>query len=272
LEKDAQMKTLNVSLATLSAFALLHVLTPSTVLADDTSRSIEVSSKEYRYDKPYVVSQAVDANAESSHSTQASSDKHAIKSSTNLIDKPERAKKYIGTSKSASDIFVNSVNEFWIYETWVTLDNDIDYDGYHSTFTVEFDADTIFTQAPVYAVLYIGRNDVYDAIHVSSDFFIYGEDSTDSFTIESTLVSGFPTRDYDVLLELYDADTETLVAYSDSYDNADFAFLPLESENNEFVVEETVVIVEERGGSTSLLSILCLGLVIAGRRVLHAKK
>jgi hypothetical protein len=268
MEKDAQMKTSQVSLATLSAFALLHVLTPLSAVADDTTRNIEVSSKEYRYDKPYVESVAIGKNLQNSNSAQATSDTHQTDGVTANIDKSARHEKHMGVSKAASDIVVSSINEFWIYDTWVTLNNDIDSDGYHSTFTVEFDADTIFTQAPVYAVLYIGRNDVYDAIHVSSEFLIFGEETTDSFTIESTLVSGFPTRDYDVLLELYDADTETLVAYSDSYDNANFSLLPLESENNEFVVQDTVVIVEERGGSTSLITILCLGLAIAGRRLL----
>lgn len=259
------MKTSQISLATLSAFALLHVLVPTTAQAADTSAPIKVASKEYRYDKPYV--QSNESLAVASNNSQKTADTPTKSQAVINTDKTARTQKYIGSSKSSSDIVVNSINEFWIYDTWVTLDNDIDYDGYHSTFSVEFDADTIFTSAPVYAVLYVGKNDRYDAIHVSSEFYIYGEDSTDSFTIESTLVSGFPTSDYDVLLELYDADTETLVAYSDSYDNADFAYLPLESENNEYVVEETVVIVEEHGGSTTFLSLFALGLIASARRL-----
>ena len=148
------------------------------------------------------------------------------------------------------------MNEFWIYDSWVRLQQDLDYDGYFSTFSVEFDADTIFVDAPVYAVLYLGQNGVYDAIHVSSEFFIYGEDSSDSFVIESTLVSGFPSYDYDILLELYDAQTEQLVAFSDGYDNAEFAFVPLESETNEYIVEDTVVIVEEHGGTLNWATLL----------------
>ena len=118
---------------------------------------------------------------------------------------------------------------------------------------------------PVYAVLYLGRNGTYDAIHVSSEFFIYGEDSTDSFVIESTLVSGFPSYDYDILLELYDAQTEQLVAFSDSYDNPEFAFVPLESETNEYVVEESVVIVQEHGGSLSWMTLFFGFLMLLGR-------
>ena len=132
-----------------------------------------------------------------------------------------------------------------------------------------FDADTIFTRAPVYAVLYLGKDGVYESIHVSSEFYIYSEDSTDTFTIESTLVSGYPPGEYDILLELYDADTEMLVAYTDAYDDGALAYLPLESENHEYVVEDTVVIVEEHGGAWTLLPLCLLGGIVLVRRTVR---
>lgn len=267
------MKTPLFSLATFSAFALLHVLTPSSVSAEESTNNIQVETKEFRYDKPYVVSQEPLSLSENTFDTSAKS-KHNLNNVSGSSDATLRKEKHLNISKSSNDIMLNSVNEFWIYDTWTSLDNDIDYDGYFSTFSVEFDADTIFMQVPVYAVLYIGTNGQYDAIHVSSVFYIYGEDATDSFTIESTLISGFPSNDYDVLIELYDADTEMLVAFSDGYDDASLAYLPLESKNNEYIVEDTVVIIEEHGGSWSILSLLALGftIIVRTRRKLIAKK
>lgn len=247
------------SFATFTALAFMHVVTPFSAHADTDNRTIAIESNEFRYDKPFSATQTSKAELDTTAS-RTQSKLAAIEKGVQSVklDKQQREHKHIGTVKNARDNLLSSVNEFWIYESFVTLDNDLDYDGFHSTFSIEFDADTIFASAPVYAVLYVGKNGLYDAIHVSSEFFIYGEDATDSFTIESTLVSGFPTDDYDLLLELYDADTEALVAFTDGYDDNALALLPLESKNNEYVVEETVVIVEEHGGSSSLFSLLLI--------------
>ncbi|MEQ3638585.1 MAG: choice-of-anchor H family protein [Alteromonas sp.] len=239
--------------------------------AESTSAKKTVTSKEYRYDQPYIgaeqsavkdKSDQVSEHANGKETPPAPSQANAVSTLSISNTLPIRSKQaarveqHANTTKSSSDIVISSVNEFWIYDSWVRLQQDLDYDGYFSTFSVEFDADTIFIDAPVYAVLYLGQNGVYDAIYVSSEFFIFGEDSSDSFVIESTLVSGFPSYDYDILLELYDAQTEQLVAFSDGYDNAEFAFVPLESETNEYIVEETVVFVEEHGGTLNWAALL----------------
>lgn len=283
-------------LSTIALLALLsaHVdaQTNTKDTSNPTSENKKVTSREYRYDKVYtpleqptpvrgpdtesLTGQAAETNSLSpnadfgENSKSSSGTSHATSNLKSTLDTQDlktaqRVQKYTNTTKLSSSISVVSTNQFWIYDSWVGLVQDIDYDGYYSQFSVEFDADTIFANAPVYAVLYLGRNGTYDAIHVSSEFFIYGEDSTDSFVIESTLVSGFPSYDYDILLELYDAQTEQLVAFSDSYDNPEFAFVPLESETNEYVVEESVVIVQEHGGSLSWMTLFFGFLMLLGR-------
>ncbi len=258
------MKTSLVSFATITAFALSQIFTSLPALADEAKRNLTVTAKEYRYNTPYTENTTNTSPTDHSDLTLAN---EQINAQATLTMAQARTDKYVGLTKLASDITITSVNEFWIYETWLTLGNDTDYDGYYSTFSIEFDADTIFTSSPVYAVLYIGRNGVYDAIHASSDFYIYGEDATDTFTIDSTLVSGFPSDDYDVLIELYDAYTETLVAFTDGFDDSVLAYVPLESQNNEYVVEDTVVIVEEHGGSWSLFYLLLVAGAVLCRRV-----
>lgn len=155
--------------------------------------------------------------------------------------------------------------DFWIYDSWVTLYDDFDYDGFYSRFRVEFDADTVFADVPVYAVIYLGNEDTYESIYVTSEFSIYGEDSHDSLVIDSELMTGFPPYDYDILIELYDAQTEELLAISDGYDDADLAFVSLESTNYDQYQEETVVVVEQHGGAISLSLLLMVGLVIVLR-------
>jgi len=270
LEKDGQMKKLLFSLTTYSAIATIQLALMSPVHAstENSAQNKNVTSNEYRYDKPFIAAESLlpKTSAALTSEETISQSVDNVETDQQSLPKTGKHQQHLAVSKSSSDIVVSSINEFWIYESWVKLEQDIDYDGYHSTFSIEFDADTIFTRAPVYAVLYLGKNDVYESIHVSSEFYIYSEDSTDTFTIESTLVSGYPPGEYDILLELYDADTEMLVAYTDAYDDSALAYLPLESENNEYVVEDTVVIVEEHGGAWSLLPLCLLGGIVLVRR------
>ena len=265
------MKKLLLALATYSAFTVvqLNFTAPAHATIESDSQLKAVESKEYRYDKPFVPSASLESKTTATVNSQRDeiqSSDGALHQDANILETGKHTQ-HLGINKSSSDIVVSSINEFWIYESWVSLEQDIDYDGYHSTFSIEFDADTIFTRAPVYAVLYLGRNDVYEAIHVTSDFYIYSEDSTDTFTIESNLLSGYAPGDYDILLELYDADTEMLVAYTDAYDDSALAYVPLESENYEYVAEETVVVVEEHGGTWTFLTLVLLGGVAFMRRL-----
>jgi hypothetical protein len=187
-----------------------------------------------------------------------------------LRKKAKRESLFSGTSKSYAEAQSTTLlPDYWIYDSWVSLDTDIDYDGYYSEFTVEFDADTVYDSALVYGVIYLGRNDRYEAIHVTSEFVLYGEDSSDSFVVESRLLSGFPAADYDVLIELYDAYSEQLVAYSDGYCDADLAYLSLESDNHEYIYEDTVIVVEEHGGSTTIFGLLFIALTLVARRVVR---
>ena len=265
------MKKLVLALTAYSAIASLQLafLSPVHANTDSKSDDKQVTSNEFRYDQPFVAAESLlpKTSGELPNESAVEQSTDGVAPHQNSHSKANKHQQHLNVNKSSNDIVVSSINEFWIYESWVALEQDIDYDGYHSTFSIEFDADTIFTRAPVYAVLYLGKDGVYDAIHVSSEFYIYSEDSTDTFTIESSLVSGYPPGEYDILLELYDADTEMLVAFTDAYDDSALAYLPLESENYEYVVDDTVVIVEEHGGTWSLLPLCLLGGIVFMRRI-----
>ncbi|NMH59778.1 choice-of-anchor H family protein [Alteromonas ponticola] len=139
-------------------------------------------------------------------------------------------------------------NDFWIYDSWITFLDDFDGDSFYSRFLVEFDVDTIYVEAPVYAVVYLGDADAYEAIHVSDTFWVYGETTGDSYIVDSELVSGFRSFDYDILIEIYDADTDELVAFSDNLDDADLSLVSLESQNYD-IYRDTVVVTRASGGS-----------------------
>ncbi|WP_438865162.1 choice-of-anchor H family protein [Neptunicella sp.] len=156
-------------------------------------------------------------------------------------------------------------SDFWIYDAWTTLEKDTDYDGYYHAITVEFDADTIYSHADVYARLYLSSGGDFYEYHTTSSFHIDGEDSQDSFIVETDLLEGFPANDYELLIELYDSDTDQLVATLDGYDDADLYLLPLESRNHEHTSGGQVTVTTEYGGGIGVVTGLMLLLLTCYR-------
>lgn len=157
--------------------------------------------------------------------------------------------------------YTRSANpDFWVFDAFVELNSDSDYDGFYSYFTVEFDVDTVYSDADIYARLFLSRGDVFEEYHTSSVFQISGDSSFDSIVIESELVSGFAPGDYELLIEIYDAYDDSLVAIYDGYDDADLSFISLESRSYE--ESQTVVVVTESGGSFGYLILLVVPLLI----------
>lgn len=172
-----------------------------------------------------------------------------------------KAKQAAASLQRKGEITRNNNPDFWIYDAFITYDEDEDFDGYYSRFTLEFDADTAFVSADVYARLFLSRGDVFEEYHTTSIFTINGDSSLDALVVDSQLLSGFPSGDYEMLIELYDTFDESLVAVFDGFNDADLTLLTLESKNFE-EAETTIVIVEESGGSFGYLMVLLLPLVL----------
>lgn len=226
-------------------FALLAISTITTAQAED----IKVRSVERQFDKssaPITKSSAGTAIQQGSVESSPAQQKHAIKQAQPSL------KRAIGELRSDDP-------DFWIYDAFITLNVDEDFDGFYSNFSVEFDADTVFTNAGVYARLYLSRGSVFEEFHTTSIFFIEGDSSQDGFVVDSELLSGFPPGDYELLIELYDSIDDALVATFDGTNDADLTFISLESKT--FEDDGTVIIVEE-GGSFGYLVLLVLPILI----------
>lgn len=215
---------------------------------NDVSEAISVTSKESQHGRVLgeVTKKGVPGSvqkeameAESLTKEQAHQKRQAAAPLTRPLDRDLR--------------IVEEDPDFWIYDAVVFYDIDRDADGYYSGFTLEFDADTIYTEAEVYARLYLARGEVFEEYHTTSLFYINGDSSNDSYVIESDLQTGFPPGDYELLIELYDTYDNRLVAISDGYSDADLSLLTLESQSYE---EPQVVIVNEHGGSFGFLALL----------------
>ncbi len=119
---------------------------------------------------------------------------------------------------------------FYIYDAVTTLRQDRDGDGYHSEFRVRFDADVRVGDALVYARLYLrraGESDWY-LYRETDDFWVYGQSGSDDYYVTTRLEAGYPTGEYDVLIDLYESGYAGIVATLGPLDSGALSYLPLE--------------------------------------------
>jgi hypothetical protein len=156
-------------------------------------------------------------------------------------------------------------SDHWIYDADVELYDDFDSDGYFRFLSVRLDADSLRSSAWVYAELWLSADGTtWEHYHSTDDFWIGGETGDDELFIETELLTGYPTGEYDLLIELYDADFGT---YSDEFgplQSDGFALLALEdAEHDPEPVQVTVV----DGGGGAMSWLLLPGLLVAGWRL-----
>ncbi|MBT1445394.1 choice-of-anchor H family protein [Shewanella sp. JM162201] len=183
-----------------------------------------------------------------------------------VIAETERSAKLQRSRQQSYGVY----HDFSFYGAFSRLFEDRDYDGFHRSFSVTFDADlysNIPNEAvPVYAELYLSRNGGEWVRYFSTEtFYISGANELDDYEVVTTLAQGYVTGHYDVLIDLYEVGYSDIVATISSDDTNGLYALPLESAN--YDREEEVVVEVEAGGSVGagLLAILIFAL-LARRR------
>jgi len=167
---------------------------------------------------------------------------------------------------------LTSLDDFAIYDASTELARDIDGDGYFREFTLVFDADVQTGVAEVYAEIYLSRDGGPWLHHFTTDVFtIVGDSSEDQYEINSSLVEGFPSDHYDILIDLYQPGFDEVVATYSSDDNNALYALPLEDASYD-AVEVVVVYEDDHGGSFSLGLLLAGGILLLVRRQIRAKQ
>jgi hypothetical protein len=159
--------------------------------------------------------------------------------------------------------------DFWFYAADVELFNDHDSDGFYHGIDLWFDADTYYSYAEVYAVVYLSLDGgPWNEYVVTDDFVLNGAASDDDYVIVTELVAGYPSGSYDILIELFDVYDNALAAWIGPDESPELAFLPLEDADRDVAEIPEVIVVHERGGgSTGVIFILLLGLaaMVKGR-------
>lgn len=133
-------------------------------------------------------------------------------------------------TKRGAPIMSSHANAFYIYDAVSTLRQDRDGDGYHSEFRIRFDADVLGGDALVYVRLYLrraGESEWY-LYHETDDFWIYGQSGNDDYYVTTILDAGYPTAEYDVLIDLYESGYSGIVATLGPLESGALSYLPLE--------------------------------------------
>lgn len=151
--------------------------------------------------------------------------------------------------------------DFWIYSADVELFSDRDLDGYYTGIDLLFDADTYYDAADVYAVVYLSYEyGPWNEYAETDTFTIFGAAAGDEYVVETDLVEGYPSGNYDILIELYDAYDNAFVASLGPEETSELAILPLEDIGRDTPAGTTQIVVN-RGGGGSIGWILILGLL-----------
>jgi hypothetical protein len=99
-----------------------------------------------------------------------------------------------GSAKTGSGLASaqNFTHDFWIFDADIVLFNDDDNDGFYHGIDLLFDADTIYSAAEVYAVMYLSLDlGPWNEYGVTEDFWIFGASGTDEYVLVTELMSGY---------------------------------------------------------------------------------
>lgn len=156
--------------------------------------------------------------------------------------------------------------DYWFFDADSELFYDLDRDGYFRGLVVRFDADVSDGVADVYAELYLSRNGgPWNLYYTTRVFSIFGASGEDEYEVETELDYGYPSGDYDVLVELYDAYSGEFLTDIGPFDDAALAYLPLEDADR-----DTPPVYSGRhyggGGSSSPLLVMFLLLLWTWRQ------
>jgi hypothetical protein len=175
-----------------------------------------------------------------------------LKNTDGTVNKDDSTKQHAAIAGVGGD------PSFWFYDVDVALFSDVDRDGYYFGIDLEFDADTYYAEADVYAVLYLSYEyGPWNEYATTETITLFGSTDIDDYTIETELVSGYPTGSYDILIELYDAWDGTFLASIGPEDSSELSLLPLEDATRDSA-GETQVVINSGGGSLGWLLLLGL--------------
>ncbi len=247
------------------AFAVLAILASSILMADEPIDGEEKRTSESSFYADSGRSQAVP--------DKVSRDELAAFTTNGRRDKTALRSFKAGAPANSTSL---ANTDFWFYLADVELFDDFDGDGYFSGIDLLFDADTYFSRAEVYAVVYLSlEGGPWTEYAETETFVINGTSGSDEYVIVTDLVAGYPTGSYDILIELFDAYDDAFVADMGPESTSELAFLPLEDAGRDTTGPAPRPITINHGsggGAVDVLTLAILAFVAAGSVALRRRR
>lgn len=235
----------------LRILASLVVLLAMTISLPASAESPEVAADEPRTSKSLHVRQGGRANRDNAAETFDIYE--GLRQTGPRVNPSVSAKTGSGTAPAESSAF-----DFWVYEADVILFADDDRDGYFYGIDLLIDADTIYGEADVYAVVYLSLDGgPWNEYAATEDFTLFGTTGDDAYVLVTELMSGYPRGSYDLLIELFDAWDGSFLASLGPEESSELAYLPLEDFNRD-TPQVTIGHGHAGGGAVGFWSLLPL--------------
>ncbi len=175
----------------------------------------------------------------------------------------------------------NASGDFYFSDGWVELSGDEDGDGYFHHIRVGFDADVNTPQETVYAKLFLSYQGGPWVQYADTELFdIHYDSISDSYEVDTDLLEGYRSGDYDVRVELHSLYHSGIVASMTLYQDVDGYILSLEDRERdrpeagaytsvEFVGTDSGSYVQTDtyyAGSLSWPGLILSGMLLLGKR------
>ncbi len=152
----------------------------------------------------------------------------------------------------------------WVDDVGTSLFSDNDHDGYFGGFSLSFDVDTSYNSQDIYASIFLQRGDQSPVLLLTTKTFrIYGRSGSDVYRVEAQLVDRYRAGEYQVRIDIHDADSGRVLDTVDDQTFRNLRNLPLEAEPYHDGSHSDVIVAEYAGfGGPVLLLILGISALV----------
>lgn len=119
-----------------------------------------------------------------------------------------------------------------VYDVWFNMAVDTDGDGYYHQFEINFDVDTTRQSHSIYVIGELNGL-TRQTLFQTEPYTLNGNSGSDTYQLTALLTDGYPASQYELILTIYDAETQAPLLQYDGQDNSQLQQLFLEDSGQE---------------------------------------
>lgn len=140
------------------------------------------------------------------------------KVSSQLTNNPNKVAAPLNSRSLNAASYHSGVPEVRIYDAWLDMRADSDGDGYHHLFDITFDIDSIANGHSIYVIGEL-QGSSRQILFRTDPYTVNGGSGEDTYQVRVLLTDGYPPGQYQLILHVYDANSNNLLITYDGLDN-----------------------------------------------------